>query len=142
MTEPWTIYNNTTITALLTEEQHAAFIEYDEEYNARFSAYNKNGYWELVTNPEWFGHTVYRAVKTAPTKPSIDWSHVAPQFKWLAQDSDGTMWLCAEKPTPQPTYWFVFGDDAIESARAVASAKPGTCDWKDSLVQRPEGVRK
>ena len=76
------------------------------------------------------------------TKPSIDWSHVSPEYKWLARDEDGLSYLYIEKPECGKSMWKIMTmvtKDCIE-IKGYKSYKSGTCDWKDSLVERPEGV--
>lgn len=75
--------------------------------------------------------------RVAPTKPSIDWSHVACELKWMATDDSGETWLYDEQPEIFGKIWVYNGSHCIE-VNALASFTPGTCDWKDSLVQRPE----
>lgn len=87
-----------------------------------------------VNYPAWNRGYTYRV---AVTKPSIDWSHVAPQFKWMATDEDGVTCLFSEKPVAVGDNWM---GDVFVDAMAFASFVPGNCDWKDSLVKRPEGV--
>ena len=74
-------------------------------------------------------------VKVA-VKPSIDWSHVSSEYNYLAQDSDGEGYLCGEKPSRIESGWNV--ESPYIYANAFTSYIPGTCDWKDSLVKRPE----
>jgi len=88
------------------------------------------GKWVYTSVPSWGRSIRYR--KAAPTKPSIDWDHVAPQFKWMA-----TTMLYEEKPRLSRTKWECTGGDCA-NITAFASFRAGTCDWKDSLVQRPE----
>jgi hypothetical protein len=87
-----------------------------------------------ICDPMWARTCVYRV---APTKPSIDWSHVAPQFKWMATDQDETTWVHEDKPFCGDCGW---DTGNYENVAAFSSFRAGTCDWKDSLVQRPEGV--
>lgn len=76
-----------------------------------------------------------------PTKPSIDWSHVSEELKYLAVDDDGQGFLFKDKPTTQEGgYWFV-ETPLIVNARGFNSYKAGNCDWRDSLVERPEVIR-
>lgn len=83
------------------------------------------------------GFQAHYTYRVASTKPSIDWSHVAPQFKWMATDCDGDTWLYDDQPEILGKIWVYNGSHCIE-VDAFASFTPGTCDWKDSLVQRPE----
>ena len=71
----------------------------------------------------------------AITKPSIDWSHVREDFQYLAMDSDGNGYLCGKNPHYDNTIWLMEAPYIL--ATAFTSYVPGTCDWKDSLVERP-----
>jgi hypothetical protein len=87
-----------------------------------------------IASPQWHPHYVYRVVVT---KPSIDWSHVAPQFKWMATSKSGLTWLFEADPYLGQAMWCTNTGRCI-NADTFASFRAGTCDWKDSLVQRPE----
>jgi hypothetical protein len=77
-------------------------------------------------------------VRIAPpsTKPSIDWSHVASEYRYLARDGNGCVYLYVHRPLKGLESWRPRGE--YFGARAFASYTPGSCDWKDSLVERPE----
>lgn len=70
------------------------------------------------------------------TKPSINWDHVSPEWQWLAVDACQEAYMYDEKPILGPVSWT--GDCDYKEADAFASYSRGTCDWKDSLVERPE----
>lgn len=70
-----------------------------------------------------------------PSKPGIDWSHVAPEYKWMARDLSGRVYLYPRKPYPSSGAWFESG---YVPASAFASARPGDCDWRESLVSRED----
>lgn len=72
--------------------------------------------------------------RIAQTPDSIDWSHVVPEWKYMARDLNGEVWFYKEKPDCWTTQW---GGEPIR-ATSHASYKRGTVDWKDSLVVRPE----
>ena len=79
--------------------------------------------------------------RIAPTKPSIDWSHVHPDYKWLAVDKEGFAGAYKDEPrfSEKNQCWF----SELHDGRTVnhfSSFKPGTCKPEDSLVMRPEGV--
>lgn len=89
----------------------------------------------------------YRA-RPAPLVPdSIDWSHVAPEWKFMARDEDGTPWTFKEKPKadhhPIGGSWEEQSKGSLleckGSAWNFASYKRGTVAWQDSLVARPVG---
>ena len=75
------------------------------------------------------------------TPDSIDWTHVAPQYKWMARDHSGLAFLFSEKPNLSHSFWKlgIFDDVPLAKVLGFASYRRGTCDWRDSLVQRPEG---
>lgn len=92
--------------------------------------------WQPAETPTWEPTTKYRL---KPTKPSIDWSQVAPEYKWLARDASSLCgYLYKNKPHKDKGSWNALG--AVARADAFTSYRPGTCDWEDSLVERPEGV--
>lgn len=94
-----------------------------------------NSEWALCATPSWFSNCRYR-VRPAPLTPdSIDWSHVAPEWRFMARDRGGLAWLYSNEPRPEENSWR-FGRD-LTKADAFASYRIGTCDWKDSLVVRP-----
>lgn len=98
-------------------------------------------YWHDFTFcklPSWSKELKYRMKPVTLTKPSIDWSHVAPEYKWLAHDKDGDTYLYREEPKLGGGEWYASVYDFV-GTESFASFKPGTCDWKDSLVRRPKG---
>jgi hypothetical protein len=73
------------------------------------------------------------------TKPSINWDHVSAEFRWLVHDESGEGYLHTGSPcfSEDPGYGCWSGGDVV-NADVFASYTPGTCDWKDSLIKRPE----
>lgn len=79
--------------------------------------------------------------KEAPLVPdSIDWSHVSPEWKFMARDMDGKVYLYTDAPKLGATdMWTLSTPRGLHlGGRAFVSYKRGTVDWKDSLVVRPE----
>lgn len=72
------------------------------------------------------------------TKPSINWDHVAQEYKWLTMDNDGESILHAAAPVCMEHEGWWSSDGPEIAAHNFSSYTPGTCDWEDSLVQRPE----
>lgn len=100
--------------------------------NKRFIGYDR---WEYVKNPVWnWEQCEYRIVFK---KPSIDWSHVSPDYKYLAIDSDGDAFLYQEKPREGLSAWI---NDSVcyISTDSFSSYAPGNCNWRDSLIERSE----
>ena len=94
--------------------------------------------WHETNNPDWFEQHEYRI---RLTKPSINWSHVHPKYTHMAMDSDGRTWLHPKEPISTLVEWVVLdsSDVCVVKVDGFASFKAGTCDWKDSLVARPQG---
>lgn len=97
-------------------------------------SYTNDGKWFDEGNIVLFPYPV--EIVKAITKPSIDWSHVSSEYNYLAMDEDGRCWLWVSKPAPFQEEWN--GSGITATAENFASFIPGTCDWKDSLVKRPE----
>lgn len=75
--------------------------------------------------------------RIAKTPDSINWDHVAPEFKYMARDQDGYSYLYNGYPSPTGGIWCTFECLRPLSTFAFSSYKRGTVDWKDSLVIRP-----
>jgi hypothetical protein len=107
----------------------------------------RDGELERINCNEWvkgyslYPYEIYRRKPKPLTKPSIDVSHVANNFKWLARNSVGTLNLYEVEPFIKGYFWTTYGTNFIASTKAFASLNPGTCDWKDSLVDL-DAIRK
>ena len=77
--------------------------------------------------------------ESVATKPSINWEHVNENFKWLSVDNNGDAYVYENKPKVDATYYWFSLKGGLSEVSGLASYIPGTCDWKDSLVKRPEG---
>ena len=95
--------------------------------------YTSDGKYHEAGNVTLFTYPV--EITKAVTKPSIDWSHVNENFKWLAMDADGTFHIYTDKPLQGNQQWTT--NLPCTPATHFASFVPGTCDWRDSLVKRP-----
>ena len=121
---------------VVVEIQHASEGAYPVEVrrnNGRTCVYTSDGKYCADSNVTLFPYPV--EIVKAVTKPSIDWSHVSEDFQYLAMDSGGLHHLFAEKPEPIVVEWTTHA--LYIYAEHFASLIPGTCDWRDSLVKRP-----
>lgn len=106
--------------------------------------------WKKTTDPAWNWHVCdYRVVIA---KPVINWSHVNPEYHWMATDDDGETYLYKTKPMIDSylNRWNYEGPHDHDNEMRItyrnmsdlniesifASFVPGDCDWKDSLVER------
>lgn len=81
----------------------------------------------------------YSIYEEPKTKPNINWEHVNKKFKYMATDKNGDTFLYSELPYPSSNnyhWWYDCGETT--DALYFTSFTPGTCNWKDSLVVRPE----
>ena len=102
--------------------------------NGRTCVYTSDGKYCADSSIVLFPYPI--EIVKAIAKPSIDWSHVSEDFQYLAMDSGGLHHLFAEKPEPIAVEWTTYA--LYIYAEHFASFTPGTCNWRDSLVKRPE----
>ena len=102
--------------------------------NERTCVYTSDGKYYDDSNIVLFQYPI--EITKATVKPSIDWDHVSEDFQYLAMDSGGNGYLCGKNPHYDNTIWLM--EAPYIPATAFTSYVPGTCDWKDTLVKRPE----
>ena len=119
------------------EVDYPVVVVFNRNDDENVITYTADGRFHEAGNVTLFTYPV--EIVKAAVKPSIDWDHVHSKFKYLAQDADGSAWLYAEKPQiNHSSHWSgVLGGHA--KAESHATYDPGTCDWKDSLIERPTG---
>lgn len=89
-----------------------------------------SGKWGKRSKPFWnWADVEYRIVPPA-TQDSINWDHVAPEFKYMERRPTGEAYLYTGHPEKSYTLRSV-------PASIFSSYRKGTVDWKDSLVIRP-----
>lgn len=93
-----------------------------------------DGNWYLKPHRHvWSYDTEYRIAKTIDT---INWDHVAPEFKYMAKDKGGFGYIYANRPSIKDDVWAADGGK-VTKPENYASYRKGTVDWKESLVIRP-----
>jgi len=100
----------------------------------RIELLDNSKHWTRAT-PDWSKYCTYRIAPEPLIPDSINWDHVAPEWKFMARDKDRDAWLFDILPNERDDAWW--GRD-FTRARHFASYRRGTVDWKDSLVRRPE----
>ena len=103
----------------------------------KVATYTNDGKYHNEGNVTLYPHPI--EIVKATIKPSIDWSHVSSEYNYLAQDANGDGYLCGKNPQRMSTTWGM--ETPYIRATAFTSYEPGTCDWCDSLVKRPELVQ-
>ena len=128
----WCLIYGQGVVTEVGEDTYSVFVKFQN--NDDHLNYTADGRYCLDSNVTLFPYPV--EVVKAVTKPSIDWSHINEEFQYLAMDKDGLHHLFAEKPEPIAVEWTTYS--LYIYANHFASFTPGTCDWRDSLVKRPD----
>ena len=115
------------------EVDYPVVVVFNRNDDENVVTYTSDGKYHVEGNVTLFTYPV--EITKAVTKPSIDWSHVNENFKWLAMDADGTFHIYTDKPLQGNQQWTT--NLPCTPAIHFASFVPGTCDWRDSLVKRP-----
>jgi len=75
------------------------------------------------------------------TQDTIPWAAMNERFKFAARDEDGEVWGYTAQPSMDDSNsCWRYGGNAIRIPGVFAGYVRGTCDWRDSLQARPEGV--
>lgn len=115
-----------------TDDTYPLLVEFPGK---RVEVYTLDGKFRPDARQALFPYPVEVVMKV--TKPSINWEHVTHKFKFLLKDIGGEYWLYEEKPIKTTGGWkYINGD--YTPAEGFISFIPGNCDWKDSLVERPD----
>lgn len=99
---------------------------------------SRDSSWVDLKNP-YFDHLTEYRIKQTPD--SIDWSHVSTEYKWMARDEGGGVFIYRETPEKGRVFWFDSYVNGDIDATVFSSYKRGTVDWRDSLVKRPESAQ-
>lgn len=79
---------------------------------------------------------VYR---TKPRQLVIPWEHIKEEYKWAAMGRCHEVKLFIEKPKMDNDRWVSANGGGFCYLEGLKISKDGI-DWRESLVQRPEGV--
>jgi hypothetical protein len=79
----------------------------------------------------------FRLAPVPLTKPAPPWHMLADWVQWVARDSYGSCSGFEMEPNASNVWWTSLGKYRLLDALKI---DPGTCDWKDSLVQRPGNI--
>ena len=99
-------------------------------------AYNNvNKKWEEKGSINWMGYRIYRVVQPKPD--TINWDHVHPDFKYMARDKSGSVFLFQHKPKTGNVAWAVSYGKCCNT-KAHSSVVVGDIEWTNSLIERPK----
>lgn len=83
---------------------------------------------------------IHRLRPVPLTKPSVDWSVLHKDVIGIARDQNGEVYAYTQEPYTRETVWVLDAGQVFRLSNLLANLDPGTCHWKDSWVDRPEGV--
>lgn len=122
---------------LLREEKLALFEAWLDGKEIEHMSTLQGDTFSKISSPCWISDNYYRIAKT---KPSVNWDHVSDKYNWLAVDSSGDAYLYESKHKADTNMFL--GSVAVTPCQAsvLISYKRGTCNWEESLIQRPSKV--
>lgn len=95
-----------------------------------------DGEWYDNTHPWWdWDKFDYRVKPSEPIDDYINWDHVSDEFKFMARDESGFVFLYREEPYVAKAFWT--GPQVYIDAKSFVSLKIGNKPWNESLVKRP-----
>jgi len=137
MTEKLRFYDLTKITApfgLLDDDTQARL----KAWPHGWECFSPSG-WEDLT-PFWNVTTTYRARPAPLTQDTVPWEQIPKGMDWAARDARGAAFIYAGAPVAGNFEWHSTGRPFARIDNCHVGYQRGTCDWKDSLQIRPEGV--
>jgi len=69
----------------------------------------------------------------------VDWSKVPEQYKWAAMDENEIVFVYSREPFQMGNLWASRSEAGFIDPN-YALSKPSPDKWRESLIQRPEGV--
>ena len=76
-------------------------------------------------------------ITKAVIKPSIDWTQIKDEYKWLAVDVNNCAYVYENEPNIDGIAYWSTSSATYFRVNGLVSYSRGTCDWKGSLVKRP-----
>ena len=98
--------------------------------------YTADGKYSVDGNVTLFPYPI--EITKAITKPSIDWTQIKDEYKWLAVDVNNCAYVYENEPNIDGIAHWCSSGTTYFHVNGLVSYSRGTCDWEDSLVKRPE----
>lgn len=116
----------------MTAEERSAIV--DAKVLGEVERYWGDGEWRCSDDASVVFSCIYR---TKPRQLIIPWDVIKPEYKWAAMNDDEAVWLYDRKPEIyMDERWAIMGC----CSPSVLNIDTTGIDWRESLVQRPEGV--
>lgn len=101
----------------------------------RVVTYTTDGKYSVDSNVTLFPYPI--EITKAIIKPSIDWSQIKDEYKWLAVDENDSAYVYEKEPSIDGAVYCHSINNSYFEVNGLVSYSRGTCDWQDSLVKRP-----
>ena len=98
--------------------------------------YTAEGKYHIEGNITLFTYPI--EITKAVIKPSIDWTQIKDEYKWLAVDVNNCAYVYENEPNIDGIAYWSTSSATYFCVNGLVSYSRGTCDWKESLVKRPE----
>ncbi|CCP51122.1 hypothetical protein [Brucella phage R/C] len=86
---------------------------------------NNYDYWSKKDTPYWDWDAGTYRIAPSSTPDTINWDHVAPEFKYMARDENGIPFLYRNRPSIKDLDQWVDLDDICSNANSHKSYKRG-----------------
>lgn len=94
--------------------------------------------WGYDQIPYWSNTFYYRTKPVKLTKPTVNWNPIHIDYNWIATDKNNKTYLYVKEPRRHDTSFnYSHNENFPMYAGGLASYRPGTCNWEDSLSCRP-----
>ena len=122
---------------VVVEVQHTSGGAYQVRFNnGRTCLYASDGKYCADSSIVLFPYPI--EITKAVTKPSIDWTQIKDEYKWLAVDVNNCAYVYENEPNIDGIAYWSTSSATYFCVNGLVSYSRGTCDWKESLVKRPE----
>lgn len=107
---------------------------YKDGENIEVQAPTLDDYWIYTRTPNWLKGRKYRIAKTQMTVP---WDILISDIQWVFKDNQGKVYGSIEKPL-MDNLEYSADYRMVIPIWLLKGFNAGTCNWSDSLIQRPQ----
>ena len=130
------IYGQGVVTEEVREKTPSKFCNVVVRFtDERLVSYTSDGKYHIEGHVTLFPHPV--EIVKAVIKPSIDWTQIKDEYKWLAVDVNNCAYVYENEPNIDGIAYWSTSSATYFCVNGLVSYSRGTCDWQESLVKRP-----
>ena len=131
----WCVIFGEGVVAKITHGPYPVKVKFE---NGVVEDYTSGGHILSRSNRALFHHPVKIVQDESAAKPSIDWSQIKDEYKWLAVDVNECAYVYENEPNIDGSTFWCSSSATYFLVNGLVSYSRGTCDWKDSLIERPK----